>query len=541
MSPQKPTPTLDWLIIARPIGVSAILGTGIFILREEPSKLIPLALVVFITYVLSLLYWFALRKRVPFRPFAWAQLTTDVMLATAIVGFSGGAESQFSLLYFVPVICGAMFLVGPGSFTMALVSSVSYSLLLLSEYHNYFRWLQPTLDVEYVRNYIFLRGYMHVLFFFVVAAMGTYLAERLRKGVQELEEVKLTTDDILENMGAGVITIDAAGRIVYFNWAAGAILDCESNAAGGRMLKEVIPEGAHDLTELMLEGLKARRNEYRLEIDILLRDGQVRPLGVSSKVMEDKEGHCRGYLVLFSDLTEVKETQEKLKRSERMAAIGELSADIAHEIRNPLASIRGSVETLASESKYDGDSKRLMSLVIKEADRLNTIIEHFLKFARTKAPSFQEVSLNRVIEEVLDLVKAHPDFREAVELRTVLPDADTTVSADPEQVKQVFLNLCLNSLSAMKDGGRLTVEVLQTDGAFGVAVQDTGIGIKKSDISKIFRPFYTTRKRGIGLGLSIAHKIVEKHEGWIDVESVPGVGSKFTVWLPKSDSREEGK
>lgn len=541
MSPQKPTQTVDWLIISRPIGVSAILGVGTFILWEEPSKVIPLAILVVITYALSLLYWFGLRKRVPFRPFVWAQLSIDVVLATAIVGFSGGAESQFSLLYFVPVICGAMFLVGPGSFTMALFSSISYSLLLVSEYRNYFQWLQPTVDVEYVRSYIFLRGYMHVLFFFVVAAMGTYLAERTRKGVQELEEVKLTTDDILESMGAGVITIDATGRVVYFNWAAGAILDCESGGVSGRMLEEVVPEEARDLSRMILEGLNARRNEYRREIDIRLSDGHIRPVGVSCKVMEDNEGRCRGYLVLFSDLTEVKETQKRLKRSERMAAIGELSADMAHEIRNPLASIRGSVETLASETYHDDDSKKLMSLVIKEADRLNTIIEHFLRFARTKAPSFRKVSLDKVIEEVLEIVKAHPDFREAIELRTVLPRGDTVVNADPEQIKQVFLNLCLNSLSAMEDGGQLTVEMLQTDGAFGVAVQDTGIGIKKNVITRIFQPFYTTRKKGIGLGLSIAHKIVEKHEGWIDVESNPGEGSKFTVWLPKFDSGKEGE
>lgn len=541
MSPQRPTQTLDWLIISRPIGVSAILGVGTFILREEPSKVIPLALLVFITYILSLVYWFALRKRLPFRPFVWAQLATDVVLATAIVGFSGGAESQFSLLYFVPVICGALFLVGRGSFTMALLSSISYSLLLASEYRNYFQWLQPGLDVEYVRDYIFLRGYMHVLFFFGVAAMGTYLAERLRKGVQELEDVKLTTDDILENMGAGVITVDAAGRIIYFNWAAGAILDCESGGAGGRMLEEIMPKGAQGLTQLILEGLKASRNEYRREIDIHLGGGRIKPVGVSGKVMENKIGQRRGYLVLFSDLTDVRETQERLKRSERMAAIGELSADMAHEIRNPLASIRGSVEMLASETDYGGDRKRLMHLVIKETDRLDTIIEHFLRFARSKDPSFRKVSLNRVIEEVLDLVKAHPDFRETIELRTVLSDADATVSADPEQVKQVFLNLCLNSLSAMNDGGQLTIEVLQTDGAFGVAVTDTGIGIKKSAISRIFQPFYSTRKKGIGLGLSIAHKIVEKHEGWIDVESNPGKGSKFTVWLRKSDSSKEGE
>lgn len=540
MSPRKPTRTIDWLIISRPIGVSAILGTGIFILRGEPSKVVPLALLVLVTYVLSLFYWFALRTRVPFRPFVWAQLSTDVVLATAIVGFSGGAESQFSLLYFVPVICGAMFLVGPGSFTMALLSSISYSLLLVVKYLKFFEWLHPTLDVEYVKTYIFLRGYMHVLFFFVVAAMGTYLAERLRKGTRELEEVKLTTDDILENMGAGVVTIDSTGRIVYFNWAGGAILGCESTGVGGRMLEEVLPKGAHELTRLILEGLEAKQNEYRREINIHLDSGKTRPVGVSGKVMEDNERRCRGYLVLFSDLTEVKETQERLKRSERMAAIGELSADMAHEIRNPLASIRGSVEMLSSETDYHGDSKKLMALVIKEADRLNTIIEHFLRFARAKTPSFRKVSLNRLTEEVLDVVKAHPDFRDAIELKMVLLDGDTTVSADPEQVKQVFMNLCLNSLNAMKGGGQLTVEVLQTDGAFGVAVKDTGIGIRKSVMSRIFQPFYTTREKGIGLGLSIAHKIVEKHDGWIDVKSSPGKGSKFTVWLPKPDSGRKG-
>ncbi|MFQ5905518.1 MAG: nitrogen regulation protein NR(II), partial [bacterium] len=191
---------------------------------------------------------------------------------------------------------------------------------------------------------------------------------------------------------------------------------------------------------------------------------------MSGRVLKDNNGNCIGYLVLFSDLTEVKETQERLTRSERMAAIGELSADMAHEIRNPLASIRGSVETLASETDYEGDRRKLMDLVIKETDRLNVIIEHFLRFARTKTPSFRKVNLKKVIEEVAGLVETHPDFKENIELKTIVPEGNSMVWGDPEQVKQVFLNLCLNSLNAMKEGGQLTIEVQKVGKATTVAV-----------------------------------------------------------------------
>lgn len=536
MKPRRFEQAADWLLISRPIGVTAILGTGIFILRGEPFGVIPLLTIIFITCGLSLLYWFALRRRVPLRPFIWSQLTIDVLLATAIVGFSGGAESQFSLLYFVPVIAGAMFLFTPGSFTMALLSSATYSLLLIGEYMNLLPWLQRLSEMQYEKSYIFLRGYMHVLFFFLVAAMGGYLAERLRTGARELEEVKVTTEDILENMGAGVITVDNTGRVMYFNRAAGTILNCDPHGARGRMLEHVMPEGTHELTRLMLNGLRSELDQYRHEIEIVTSDGETRPVGASGKVLADKDGSSMGYLVLFSDLTRAKETEERLRRSERMAAIGELSADMAHEIRNPLASIRGSVEMLASESEYHGDSMKLMNLVIKETDRLNTIIEHFLRFARAKAPIFQKFSLNTVIREVVELVKAHPDFRDEIKLSLTLPEGDSVVVGDPEQIKQVFLNLCLNSLTAMGEVGELVVGVEKNDDAIGISVQDTGTGMTKDEIDRIFQPFYTTRERGIGLGLSIAHRMIEQHNGWIDVTSTPGKGSRFTVWLPVSDS-----
>jgi len=540
MDPRRFDQAADWLLISRPIGVTAILGTGIFILRGEPFGVIPLLTIIFITCGLSLLYWFALRRRVPLRPFIWSQLTIDVLLATAIVSFSGGAESQFSLLYFVPVIAGAMFLFTPGSFTMALLSSATYSLLLIGEYMNLLPWLQRLSEMEYEKSYIFLRGYMHVLFFFLVAAMGGYLAERLRKGARELEEVRVTTEDILENMGAGVITVDKAGRVVYFNRAAGTILDCDPYGMRGRMLERVLPEGARELTSLVLTGLRSELDQYRHEIEVRAVGDHARPVGASGKVLVDKDGTSMGYLVLFSDLTRAKETEEKLRRSERMAAIGELSADMAHEIRNPLASIRGSVEMLASETDYHGDSMKLMNLVIRETDRLNTIIEHFLRFARAKAPIFQKFSLNTVVREVLDLVRAHPDFREDIELGLTPEEGDSAVVGDPEQIKQVLLNLCLNSLNAMKQGGELSVEVERTDTAISVSVRDTGTGMTKGEIERIFQPFYTTREKGIGLGLSIAHRIVEQHNGWIDVVSTPGKGSRFTVWLPNSDSPSGG-
>ena len=535
MSTRRFGQAADWLLISRPIGVTAILGTGIFILRGEPFGVIPLLIIIAITCCLSLFYWFALRGRVPTRPFMWSQLTVDVLLATAIVSFSGGAESQFSLLYFVPVIAGAMFLFTPGSFTMALISSAIYSLLLIGEYMDVLPWLQRLSEMEYEKSYIFLRGYMHVLFFFLVAAMGGYLAERLRKGARELEEVRVTTEDILENMGAGVITVDTRGRVMYFNRAAGTILECDPRGTRGRMLEHVMPERAGQLTALMLNGLRDELDQYRHEIEVRTHGENARPVGASGKVLADKDGSSMGYLVLFSDLTRAKETEERLRRSERMAAIGELSADMAHEIRNPLASIRGSVEMLASEADYHGDSMKLMNLVIKETDRLNTIIEHFLRFARAKAPIFQRFSVNSVVREVMDLVRAHPDFREGVELGLVLEDGDSAVVGDPEQIKQVLLNLCLNSLNAMGQSGELKVEVSSREEAIGVSVSDTGAGMTKNEIERIFQPFYTTRERGIGLGLSIAHRIMEQHNGWIDVTSTPGKGSRFTIWLPNSD------
>lgn len=528
---------MRWLLISRPTIVSTILGTQIVILRGETFQPTPLYSLIAVSWLLSLFYWLLAKVRVP-RPFSiQLQVGVDVLLVTAVAHFSGGALSQFSLLYFLVIIASAILLLAKGAFLHASLSAVCYNLLLWAEYQGVI--LKPMSGVlslpEVTLDYVFLRSFLHTLLFYLTAAMSGFLAERLRLRGEELEEVRLTTDDILQGMRTGVISVDRGGEIVYFNKAAEEILGISADSVRGQPIDAAFPERLRSISDLFRDVLREGGERRRLETEALMEDGSQKPLGLSVNQLLDREGIMRGALALFTDLTEAKEIERRLRQADRMAAIGELSAGIAHEIRNPLASIRGSVELLSKELKPSGDDRRLMELVLRETDRLNDFIEHFIRFARDHSPTISRVDLVPIMAEAEDLVRSHPAYTEKISIVRKPTGGRAYVLADPEQLKRVLLNLCLNALWAMDGEGELTVTLRREDDRVGVSVKDTGIGIPEDQLSKIFQPFYSQKEKGGGLGLAIAHRIVEQHGGKITVESQVGKGSNFTIWLRSAE------
>lgn len=524
-------------ILARPVILTLILGTGLLILGDAQISFLPLYLLLGFSYLTSLLFFISFRLGLTSNILIVIQHVLDLLIASGVVHFSGGILSPFSLLYFLVIISASIELHLRGGFLLATLSSFAYSALLYSHYKGFFP--EHSFASEFTPEEVFLRGDLHVICFFLVAMMSGSVARKFKSREEELEEMRLTTDDILENMEPGVITVDIRGKIVYFNRAAGEILQCSSREIQGRPIQEALPATLQPLTQFILNGLHAELilssqnspKEFDGEIEVEVSH-EKKPLGVASTLLLNRKGNKKGFLLLFTDLTKMKETEWRLRHSERMAAIGELSQAIAHEIRNPLASIRGSAEYLQFDLEGDKESQKLMKLIVRESDRLNRIIEDFLQFARAKPPHFKLTSLHDLLNEVLELVRSHPEYSDGIKIEQKTSLDGMLLLIDRDQMKQVFLNICLNGIKAMEGKGRLTLSTRKDGERIGIVFDDTGKGIPSENLSKIFEPFFSTTEKGHGLGLAIAHRILEGHHGEIQVESKVGKGSRFTVWIP---------
>jgi two-component system sensor histidine kinase PilS (NtrC family) len=285
----------------------------------------------------------------------------------------------------------------------------------------------------------------------------------------------------------------------------------------------------------MREALKEGTEQRRAEAQVV-NAGRSIPLGVSVSPMSDSRGRPTGAVCVFQDLTEVKNMEEKVRLADRMAALGELSAGIAHEIKTPLASICGSVEMLREALPGVGEDRKLVDLVIKESERLRDIIDHFLQFARSRPAQFKQVSLGSVLDEVVCMVGNHPDFTEGVAVDLDV-GGEVTIVADEENVRQVFYNLAANAIEAVGPSGRLEIkvdpDVVKDSKRFArIVFKDDGEGMDEEAQAQAFRPFYTGKKSGTGLGLAIVSKIVEEHGGSIEMESARGKGTMVSVYLP---------
>lgn len=503
-----------WVLIARPIILSTVLG-GEVILAKSSALIPPTSFfyLLVVSYLLSLLY-LGLWRFLPVGLLMWIQIIGDVALISSITRISGGANSPLSLLYFLVIIYASIFLLAKGGLLSAFVASFSYSFTLL-------------IGSQTGENllYLFYRVYMHVLLFFLVGAMSGYLAERLKRRALELNEIRLTTDEILQNMSSGLMSFDGDGKISYFNRRAEEILELSIDETKGRSFDE-LPERLHQLKNEISAHLKNLNITRRKEIEIFGKDGSKKQIGFNMSSFLDSVGKVKGVLILFQDVTERKYT-------ERLALLGELSASMAHEIRNPLGSIRGATEVLGETLKVEKDTKRLMDLILRESDRVNRKIEEFLFLAKPREPVLRKTQLRRPINQVISLLKYHPSYSRKIKIKKSLGRKIPPVKGDEELLKQVFHNISINAMNAMYWEGELRISAVQDDDMVGVSFEDTGKGIKPEELESIFKPFYSGDGKGIGLGLAIANEIVRQHLGRIEVSSVVGKGSKFTVWLPK--------
>ena len=531
--------SLATLVRWRVIVVAGALGLGL-LFRPDVAVVERLTLLGASFGVLmaeAALFWALLStRRFPVAQ-AWFQALVDAALITLLSAATGGADSQFVLFNILLVLWAGLLLEITGGLVVGAVAATGYLLLPTVALIAPLGWIPAASDVAApVPASPSLVGFLLVL----GAAAGT-LGERTRvtrrsldEASREVERARLDTDRILESMGSGVLTLDVSGTVLHLNRAAADLLGAPAESARGRSCHEVLGEGRKALLVRVLGTLATGRTLSREEVTLTAADGRQVPVGLSTSFLLDEEGTRRGVIAVFADLSEFKEFEERARRSETLAAIGQLSAGIAHEIRNCLNPISGSVEYLQKELVLSGESAHLMGLIVAECDRLNRFVTELLDYAREPRFLIEAVSVREMVTDALDLARRHPAWRPEIALAMEDDGDGCAARLDREHFKRVLTNLLQNAIEAQDGPGRVTVRIRpEGERRVSVSVHDTGPGIPADHLPKVIEPFFTTKRGGTGLGLAIAARIVERLGGRLAVTSAPGQGTTFTMTLER--------
>jgi two-component system sensor histidine kinase PilS (NtrC family) len=517
------------LIAIRIIVITILLGSFYFFRVSYDRLSHPLYFSYFIAslYMLTICYALALRwirKPRHIAVFTYLQIIVDVVAETILIYLTGGIESMFSFLFPLSVISAAIVLNRRACYIIATLSSIFYGLLLDLQYYGI---IQPLSDGIYSEKDFFYKIFAHVTAFYLIAYLSGHLSDKLHKARQSLEERDTVLSDlkayskyIIESMPSGVFTTDLNMRIISFNNSAQDITHLSQEDVIGKTPGEIFP---------FLKDIG--RPTERTEGEIRRKD-ELFPIGMRLSSLRDSAGNEIGLIGIFQDLTELKAMEAEVKRKEKWAFIGELSASIAHELRNPLASLKASVEMLR-ERKVSGDhADHLMNIALSEMDRLNGIITDFLLYAKPQELHKENFDVHESLRDVVTLLKNIATEEKNVTIAANL-EGSLPFTGDPRQIKQVFWNLGINAIDSVSEEGSVHIQTVKRDSAVEISFTDTGIGISHDDMDKIFYPFFTTKDKGTGLGLSIAQKIIEEHRGKVAVESGGnGRGTTIKIILP---------
>jgi len=548
---------IKWLMIFRVVVVTVLLGSALIIQvrvhRTRPLEL--LYLFIILSYVFTAVTVHFLRHVSNVRIYAYSQIVYDLFLETGIVYITGGVESLFTFTYIFTIISASILLFRRGAFIAASLSTILYGALIDLQFYRILplydsnRFLFVTVNSSTIYYNIFLNSCA----FYLIAFLSSYLSEslrrtnqRLRETSHDLSELQTFHQNILQSMHSGLLTTDLHGKITSYNNAAEQITGYNLSEVYGVDFHKIFP--GIDTFQLIHTLSNTSRTFHRFETTISTKaKSRELYLGISVSLFYGNNQKVSGLIFIFQDLTDLRAMQERIARADRLAAIGQLAAGVAHEIRNPLASISGSIQMLESaELDFSDDNKALMEIILRESHRLDTILTDFLLYARPKRISFVKCDLvHEAILSTVVLLKGDQRFpAEKIHIQIESAPNFPKIVCDVQQIQQVFWNLFLNAIQAMPDGGTLHIRtrVEEVEGwelgaqvpvyAGIITVQDTGDGIAEEHFRHIFHPFYTTKKGGTGLGLAIVHSIIENHHGTIKVRSTVGEGTTFEVVLP---------
>src|SRR6266550_8461775 len=533
------------LIAVRVVVVTTLLLAAL-IIQYTVAEVLPidyLYATAAVTYVLTLIYIGAgqlFRSRIINLAI---QLAGDLLVETMLVYFTGALDSPFSFLYLVSIITASTMLYRRGGLFAASGAVILYGVLGDLIYNNVIplpqqSWIVPT---TWTASRLYLNIGTNFAGFYATALLTAYISEKLQKTSEELDEkgrivaaLRALNENVVESIPSGLITLSTEGIASFVNPAGCQILRTESRSVIGHHVSELgffRPEAWEDARRTL-----ASESVVRLEKDNFPVGDEDRSLGYAVTPLRTLEGTESGYTLIFQDLTEMKQLEAELRLKDRMAAVGELSAGIAHEIRNPLAAIAGSVQVLKKSDALSAQEQRLMSIILKESERLNKSIADFLRFVKPQEKRTAEFDIAASLSETLDLMANSPELRADHRIERRIAQASFIVDGDDDQIRQVFWNIARNAVQAMPRGGRLRVATEVADGAYDIMFADSGRGMSDSDQRRLFQPFRTNFPTGTGLGMAISYRIVQEHGGRIDVRSREGSGTMITVTLPVADS-----
>ncbi len=468
-------------------------------------------------------------------PVFLVQAGVDVAFVSLILFATGLYESVFTFMYVIFVLLGSLEKFLPGGIFCAAASAATYVVLVQLQQAGLL--LPPGFEPSVVPSPQLLRAEVtHTVGFLLSGLLSGMLGEDLRKSRQRardqegaLQELETFHRHVVETLPSGIVTVDPQGRIGLINGTACQILGIRREEAEGRGAEEI-------LAGLTLDSRGRGSPERRPEVLFRRRDGTEIHLGFSHSPMRDADGSAVGTVVIFQDLTPIKAMEERIRVADRLAAMGELAAGLAHEIRNPLASITGSSQMLREIDDLPDVSRTLLQIIERESLRLNGLISDFLAYTTGSPRTVGPVDLLALAREVVEGTRAGEGRERRVEV-SLSREESLTVEGDAEQLKQVLWNLVRNGVEATPPGGRVLLDLFRQERHgqpyAGVTVSDTGKGIDPSILGKIFNPFYTSKEGGTGLGLAISQRIVQVHRGFFEVRSTPGKGSVFSVFLPE--------
>lgn len=570
MNPIRDTPDKELLLRVKTIMVLRIVfltGFVILVIAFEVNSLqktpiVPLSAVLCAAYFLALASALFLRIQMNLLSLAWFQVLGDLCVVGGIIFTTGGVESPLSFLFLFVIVSSSVMLPQAACYLTASGASIIYGLLIDLEYFNVIQpiYFFPKSTVSYQGAYLFYTIALNIASFFAVAYLSSILNNRLRLIKDELQTKDIDLkklqefhQNVVQNMVNGLMTTDLRGRITSINIACETITGFPLDECIGKPCYQLLP--LKELNNLFNEKSKEFPMPYHMEGKCLRKDGEA--ILISMKIgyllspeadaKKNLEQQVEGYICVFEDRTKIQKMEEQMKQSEQLAAVGKFSAGLAHEIRNPLASLSGSIQVLKETLKTDEEQQQLMNIVLKETERVNGIVSDFLSFAQPRKSKATVIDLTQLLQDIITLMKNSNEYDPSIHIQLVAPPDHIIIQSEEAQVKQMIWNLCINGIQAMDKSGKLTMTINKVEGykhemfetqrkGVVIIVEDEGRGIPLEEQASIFDPFFTTREEGVGLGLPTVKQIVERFAGHIGVESEPGRGTRFDVFLPQERS-----